>query len=267
MGGRATRARASCLRVGERAQADSYLIDSLRRWFQRTASCAFRSAPGPRARCDRRIARSRRPRCGGRHLRHGPGPGRGELEPNPRPGVQLHVLLLDSEPAGDRFGLRLAGHGRGWTGSIVRTQGGGLLCGGDAEKLLVTPTSSCRAPRAASVTRWNRTGRESTSHSSVRAVLGRGLDADRLTISRSTTTPAWRERGYLDLGFQWRFGSGERGCGSCSATCSGTTERRKVGRELNFFYSGTSRAGTGVAGRPRLRGRADLLDCGRQVVA
>ena len=164
--------------------------------------------------------------------------GRGELEPNPRPGFQLQALLLDQPtmPA-IAIGFDSQGHGR-WIDNADRYErkSPGVYAV-ITQNLLVTSyelLSMVNGGLSYSL-EPNRQSLDffvgaSQSFGQGLAVL---LDYD-FALDDEAGLDA--DRGYLDLGFQWRFGSGNCLRFLLRDLLGNYLGEGKVARELDFFY-------------------------------
>jgi hypothetical protein len=164
--------------------------------------------------------------------------GRGELEPNPRPGFQIQALLLD-EPTlpALALGFDSQGHGR-WIDDLDRYErkSPGVYAV-VTQNLLVTSYELLSAVNGG-VSYSLEPNRQSIDFFvGASQSFGRGLsvliDYD-FALDDAAGVDA--DRGYLDLGFQWRFGSGNHVRFLLRDLLGNYLGEGKVARELDFFY-------------------------------
>lgn len=164
--------------------------------------------------------------------------GRGDLQPNPRPGFQIQALLLDDpELPAIALGFDSQGHGR-WLEQYDRYErkspGVYLVA---TQNLLTTSYDLLSAVNGgfSYSLEPNRQGLDVFLGAS--QSFGRGLsvllDYD---FGLDDAAGLDADRGYLDLGFQWRFGSGNNVRFLLRDLLGNYLGEGKVARELDFFY-------------------------------
>jgi hypothetical protein len=164
--------------------------------------------------------------------------GRGELEPYPRPGLQLHALLVD-QPNWPAIGIGFDSQGHGqWLEEFDRYErkAPGVYAV-LTQNLLVTSyelLSSVSAGVNYSV-EPNRQGID--FYLGAIQSFGKGLsvliDYD-LALDDNAGVDA--DRGYLDIGFQFRFGSGSHVRFLLRDLLGNYMNQGEVARELSFYY-------------------------------
>jgi hypothetical protein len=164
--------------------------------------------------------------------------GRGAIEPNPRPGVQLHVLLVDVQnfPAVG-IGFDSQGHGRWLEGYDRYERKSPGFYGVVTQNLLVT-SYELLSSITGGVNFSAEPNRQNVDFfMGATQSFGRGLsvllDYD-FNLDDDAGIDA--NRGYLDLGFQWRFGSGNHLRFLLRDLLGNYEGQGNVARELNFFY-------------------------------
>lgn len=164
--------------------------------------------------------------------------GRGDVEANPRPGIQFHALMLD-EPGLPAIGVGYdsQGHGRWIDGSqrYERKSPGFYVVG--TQNLLVTSYELLTAVSAGVNYSLEPNRQAMDLYVGAAQSFGRGLSV-LLDYDFALDDDAGLDanRGYLDLGIQWRFGSGNHLRFLLRDLLGNWGGQGKVARELNFFY-------------------------------
>lgn len=164
--------------------------------------------------------------------------GRGDITVNPRPGIQFHALLLDapSLPA-IGFGFDSQGHGR-WMDDKDRYErkSPGFYAVG-TQNLLVTSYQILTSISGGMGYSLEPNRQALDFFAGLTQQFGRGLgflvDYD-LSLDDDAGLDA--NRGYLDVGLQWRFGSGNHLRFLLRDLLGNYQGSGKIARELNFYY-------------------------------
>ncbi len=164
--------------------------------------------------------------------------GRGSVVANPRPGIQFHALILD-EPQLPAIGIGYDSQGHGlWLADLNRYErkspGFYVVA---TQNLLVTSYDLLTSISGGVNYSLEPNQQAMDMFAGASQTFGRGLavllDYDFNLDDRKASDG---NRGYLDLGFQWRFGSGNHLRFLLRDLLGNYESRGKVARELNFFY-------------------------------
>jgi hypothetical protein len=164
--------------------------------------------------------------------------GRGDVEANPRPGIVFHALMLD-EPGLPAIGVGYdsQGHGR-WLEAYQRYErkSSGFYVAA-TQNLLVTSYELLTAVTGGINYSLEQNRQAMDLYMGASQAFGRGLSV-LLDYDFSLDDDAGLDanRGYLDLGVQWRFGSGNHLRFLLRDLLGNWGGQGKVARELNFFY-------------------------------
>jgi len=164
--------------------------------------------------------------------------GRGPIDVNPRPGVQLRALVLDSPglPA-VAFGFDSQGHGR-WLRDKQRYERKSPGFFAVATQNLLVTSYEILTSLSGGVGYSLEPNRQSIDlFVGATQQLGRGIgvvvDYD-FGLDDNANLDA--DRGYLDLGMQWRFGSGNHLRFLLRDLFGNYEGQGRVARELGFYY-------------------------------
>jgi len=239
MGGRAALAGAVLLLAATSARADSHVIDSPTAMVPAHGEMRIEIGAGPEGSVltGVRVGLFERISFG---LSYGMLEvlGRGDIEVNPRPGIQFHALLLDEPnlPA-IGFGYDSQGHGR-WLGHKDRYErkSPGFYAVG-TQNLLVTSYQILTSVSAGIGYSLEPNRQALDFFTGMTQQFGRGLamlaDYD-LSLDDDAGIDA--NRGYFDVGMQWRFGSGNHLRFLLRDLFGNYQGSGKIARELNFYY-------------------------------
>jgi len=240
MGGRAARASAILfLLTAMSARADSHIIDSPTAMVPAHGEMRLEIGAGPEGSVltGVRVGLFERMSFG---LSYGMQEvlGRGDIEVNPRPGIQFHALLLDEPnlPA-IGFGYDSQGHGRWLDGKdrYERKSPGFYAVG--TQNLLVTSYQILTSVSGGLGYSLEPNRQAIDFFAGMTQQFGRGLamlvDYD-LSLDDDGGIDA--NRGYLDVGMQWRFGSGNHLRFLLRDLLGNYQGSGKIARELNFYY-------------------------------
>jgi len=164
--------------------------------------------------------------------------GRGSVVANPRPGVQFHVLAVD-EPGLPAIGLGWDSQGRGrWVDGLDRYERKSPGFYAVATQNLLATSYDLLSSISGGVNYSLEPNRQAIDlFLGVSQTFGRGLavllDYD-FALDDSAAMDG--NRGYLDLGLQWKFGAGTHLRFLLRDLFGNYEGQGKVARELNFFY-------------------------------
>ena len=164
--------------------------------------------------------------------------GRGDVVANPRPGIQFSALILDEAnlPA-IGVGYDSQGHGR-WIEAYERYERKSPGFYAVATQNLLVTSSDLLTSLSAGVNYSLEPNRQAMdAFMGMTQMFGRGLgvlvDYD-FALDDAAAVDA--NRGYLDLGIQWKFGGGSHVRFLLRDLFGNYEGQGKVARELNFFY-------------------------------
>lgn len=164
--------------------------------------------------------------------------GRGDVEVNPRPGIQFHALVLD-EPTLPAIGIGYDSQGRGrWIRDKDRYERKSTGFYAVATQNLLVTSYEILTSVSGGVGYSLEPNRQAIDFFfGMTQQFGRGLallvDYD-LGLDDDAGLDA--NRGYLDLGIQWRFGSGNHLRFLLRDLAGNYQAAGKIARELNFYY-------------------------------
>jgi hypothetical protein len=164
--------------------------------------------------------------------------GRGTVVANPRPGVQFHALVLDQPGLpGIGVGYDSQGHGR-WIESLDRYERKSPGFYAVATQNFLATSYDLMSSISGGVNYSLEPNRQAVDlFLGVSQTFGRGiallLDYD---FALDDSAAADGNRGYLDAGLQWRFGSDMHLRFLLRDLFGNYEGQGKVARELNFFY-------------------------------
>lgn len=163
--------------------------------------------------------------------------GRGDVVANPRPGIQFHALVLD-EPQLPAIGVGYDSQGHGaWIESLDRYERKSPGFYAVASQNLLVTSYDLLTTLSGGVNYSLEANRQAMDvYLGLTQMFGRGLgillDYD-LALDDAAVDA---NRGYLDLGFQWKFGGGSHVRFLLRDLFGNYGGQGKVARELNFFY-------------------------------
>jgi hypothetical protein len=164
--------------------------------------------------------------------------GRGTVVANPRPGIQFHALVLD-QPGLPAIGIGWdsQGHGR-WVRELDRYERKSPGFYAVATQNLVATSYDLLSAISGGINYSLEPNRQAMDlFLGVSQTFGRGLalllDYD-FALDDSAAMDG--NRGYLDAGLQWKFGSGTHLRFLLRDLFGNYGGQGKVARELNFFY-------------------------------
>lgn len=163
--------------------------------------------------------------------------GRGDVVANPRPGIQFHALILD-EPHLPAIGVGYdsQGHGR-WIEALDRYERKSPGFYAVASQNLLVTSYDLLTSVSGGVNYSLEANRQAMDlFLGLSQMFGRGLgvllDYDFALDDAAVDA----NRGYLDLGFQWKFSGGSHVRFLLRDLFGNYGGQGKVARELNFFY-------------------------------
>ncbi len=164
--------------------------------------------------------------------------GRGSLEPYPRPGLQIHALLID-EPNLPAIGLGFDSQGHGqWLDDFQRYERRSPGVYAVLTQNLLVTSYELQSSVSGGVNYSIEPNRQGIDFfMGATQSLGRGfsvlLDYD-FALDDAAGVDA--NRGYLDMGFQFRFGSGSNVRFLLRDLLGNYKNQGEVARELSFYY-------------------------------